>query len=195
MLLFKTNLSLSVVSYSLLSHRIQLNTLQVLISFGVSILVMITTVVYGYLTRSLRPDRYNALDDFVIDTFGWAKDQDKAYTRRRVVAIEKFILSLSDQQLVTGISLIVANYLIQFGVAGLNQRVSAYSYAIAVHLALLSCVIHLSSLTILRDHFDFHKRLRSFRICLIVPAIGCLLPQLVLAQDIDSSVTLSCGLG
>lgn len=155
---------------------------------------MITTVVYGYLTRSLRPDRYNALDDFVLDTFGWPKEQDKAYTRRRVLAIEKFILSLSDQQLVTGISLIIANYLIRFGVAELNQRVSAYSYVIAVHLALLSCVIHLSSLTILRDHFDAHTRLRSFRICLILPAIGFLLPQLVLAQDIDSSVTLSCGL-
>lgn len=155
---------------------------------------MITTVVYGYLTRSLRPDRYNALDDFVLDTFGCAKEQDKEYTRRRVVAIEKFILSLSDQQLVTGISLIIANYLIRFGVAELHQRVSAYSYVIAVHLALLSCVIHLSSLTILRDHFDVHTRLRSFRICLILPAIGFLLPQLVLAQDIDSSVTLSCGL-
>lgn len=155
---------------------------------------MITTVVYGYLTRALRPDRYNALDDFVLDTFGWPKEQDEAYARRRVIAIEKFILSLSDQQLVTGISLIIANYLIRFGVAGLNQRVSAYSYVIAVHLALLSCVIHLSSLTILRDHFDAHTRLRSFRICLILPAIGFLLPKLVLAQDIDSSVTLSCGL-
>lgn len=193
-LLSKTDLSLSVVTYSLVGHRIELNIQQVLISFGVSILVMITTIVYGYLTRSLRPDRYNALDDFVLDTFGWAKEQDKAYTRRRVIAIEKFLLSLSDQQLVTGISLIIANYPIRFGVADLNQRVSAYSYVIAVHLALLSCIIHLSSLTILRDHFDIHTRLRSFRICLILPAIGFLLPQLVLAQDIDSSVTLSCGL-
>lgn len=125
---------------------------------------MITAIIYGYWSRSLRPDRYNGLDNFILDAFRSPKGWDEEYTRRRVDALEKFILGLGDQQLVTGISLTFAIYLIRFGVAGLDQKVSGYSYCIAVHLALLSCVVHLSSLTILRDHFDAHKHLRSIRI-------------------------------
>ncbi|KAK2600998.1 hypothetical protein N8I77_010482 [Diaporthe amygdali] len=166
----------------------------VLISFGVSILVMVAAIIYGYWSRSLRSDRYNGLDDFILDTLRSPRGRDEEYTRRRVAALEKFILGLGDQQLVSGISITLAIYLIRFGVAGLDQKVSGYSYCIAVHLALLSCVVHLSSLTILRDHFDAHKHLRNIRICLILPAVGMLLPQLVLAQAVDSTVTLTCGL-
>lgn len=101
---------------------------------------------------------------------------------------------MSDQQLVTGFSLILAAHLIRYGVAGLDRSISAYSYCMAVNLALFSCVTHLSSMTVLRSYHDDNKRLRNIRTVMMIVAVAFLIPQLVASQILDSSQTLRCAL-
>jgi hypothetical protein len=155
---------------------------------------MMAAVFIGYFTRALRKDRYNALDDMILDTFKPGKRNDHEHAPSRIVALENFVLTMSDQQFVIGTALIVAIYLIWYGVVGMDAKISAYSFCIAVNLALFSCITHLSSITVLRSYFDDHKRLRNARVFLMVSAIGVLIPQLVASQMIDSSVTLRCAL-
>ncbi|KXG52198.1 uncharacterized protein PGRI_084820 [Penicillium griseofulvum] len=172
----------------------------VLISSGVFILMMLGTVITGYFNRLLREERYNALDNLILDTVyrifraTGKRDSCKGYEENRIEDFEKFVVTMSDQQLVTGYSLILASYMIRSGVAGLDNTISAYSYCMAVNLALLSCVTHLSSITILRSYHDKSPRLRDARTIVMLVALGFLLPQLVASQLLDSSQTLRCAL-
>lgn len=155
---------------------------------------MIVAVIIGYLTRSLREDRYNAFDDMILDIFRMGNKAARKRTAIRTSAFEKFILSLSDQQLITGTAIIIAIYLIRFSIADLDAQISADSFGVAIVLALFSCVIHLSSITLLRNYFDHHKRLRNGRVLLMVLAIGALIPQMMIARTNLAGMTLRCAL-
>ncbi|KAF4768937.1 hypothetical protein N7455_008754 [Penicillium solitum] len=116
----------------------------VLIPFGVSI-IMLGTVVIGYIGGFLREDRYNAIDTMILHTFHGAFRGSKGITKanenrsiEEIQDLEGFVLTMSDQQLITGFSLILATNLIRYGVADLDKTISGYSYCIAMSLALLS---------------------------------------------------------
>lgn len=74
---------------------------------------------------------------------------------RRV--LESVALSLSDQQLVTGLAILIAGY------AGFNDM-DVYHWNIVVCLAWMSSAVHITSLSLLRDVFDSNARLRNLRI-------------------------------
>lgn len=101
---------------------------------------------------------------------------------------------MSDQQLITGFSLILATNLIRYGVADLDKTISGYSYCIAMSLSLLSCVTHLSAMAVLRGHYDSNRRLRDTKTFLMIAAIALLLPQFVTCQRVGTSLTLRCAL-
>ncbi|KAM0435908.1 hypothetical protein ACHAPT_002800 [Fusarium lateritium] len=166
--------------------------MQVLISFAFSSLLTIVAILVAYFTQALRPDRYTRLDKVIIRMTGRGSIVSNKIREQRIVAFESFIKAVSDQQLFTSLALTVAIYLLRYGVGGLDVEVSAYSYCLAVNIALLSCVVHLSAMTILRDHFEKFKWLRGVRVLIMLVTIGCLLPQLVLTQVIDTSLTLRC---
>ncbi|RYP83840.1 hypothetical protein DL770_005310 [Monosporascus sp. CRB-9-2] len=173
---------------------------KVLTSFGISTLLAIAAILITYFTRALRQDRYNALDDVLVDGLsgllrkpGGGRDE-AAIAAQRTVTFETFIQAMADQQLFTGLSLIVAIYMVRYGVTGLDADVSAYSYSIAANLALLSCVTHLSTMTVLRSRLTKSKRLRDTRVFLMLVAIALLMPELVASQVLDSSFTLRCAL-
>lgn len=88
-------------------------------------------------------------------------------------------MSFSDQQIVTGISVLIG------GFSQLQWGISAYHWQSIVNLAWLSTVTHLLTLTILREEVHSNKPVRNIRVLgmgLLVlklfPAmlpIGCLL--------------------
>ncbi|RSL71586.1 hypothetical protein CEP54_001267 [Fusarium duplospermum] len=166
----------------------------VLISFAASSFLTILAILVAYFGQALRPDRYSPLDKTFIIMLGRRSKASEESVKRRIAAFESFIKALSDQQLFTGLALTVAIYLLRYGVNGLDAKVSAYSYCLAVQIALLSCFVHLSAVTILRDHLEKFKRLRNARILVMLITIRCLIPQLVLTQLIDSGLTLRCAL-
>ncbi|KAI8662447.1 hypothetical protein NCS56_01048600 [Fusarium sp. Ph1] len=164
----------------------------VLISFALSSLLTIVAILAAYVAYALRPDRYSSLDKAIVAGFGRRSTISEGTRRHRIVTFESFIKSLSDQQLFTSLALTVAIYLLRYGVTGLDLKVSAYSYCMAVNIALLSCVVHLSAMTILRDHFETFTWIRNIRVVLMLVTISTLLPQLVFTQTTDTAVTLRC---
>lgn len=73
--------------------------------------------------------------------------------------IEGVTLSLSDQQLVTGIAILVAGYYDM-----MNNDMAVYHWQIIVYLAWLSSSVHIASLTLLKDVLNKHQRLRNIRV-------------------------------
>lgn len=73
-------------------------------------------------------------------------------------AFRKAVLVFSDQQIVTGIAVLIA------GFANLNRGISIYHWHIITYLAWMSSNVHLTSLTFLRDYLYANKSIRLWRI-------------------------------
>ncbi|KAL0778905.1 hypothetical protein CaCOL14_005163 [Colletotrichum acutatum] len=142
-------------------------------SFCFSIVMNMIAIIVAYATKALPEKRYNTIDDII-----HSRGSSSADRKQRIKAFESFMLSLSDQQLVTGMVLMLATILISAGVHGLDEDFSVYSFQIATRLGYFSCITHLCSLTVLWGYFDQHKRLRMFRTILMVVflamMIGCM---------------------
>ncbi len=76
---------------------------------------------------------------------------------RRASTLRKAVLMFSDQQLVTGIALLVSGY------AQLQYGIPAYHWQIIVYLAWFSSLTHLITLTLLRQYFRDNPAIRSWR--------------------------------
>jgi hypothetical protein len=78
-------------------------------------------------------------------------------------AIERFVLSLSDQQLVTGLSVLLLGYI---GLPASQGQINVLDFTNAVYLAWFSGVTHLITLYVLREYFrnPAHSVLRAIRL-------------------------------
>jgi hypothetical protein len=72
---------------------------------------------------------------------------------------ESVTLSLSDQQLVTGLAILIAGYYEM-----LNNDLSVYHWNIVVNLAWMSSAVHIATLTLLRDVLNKGRTLRNIRV-------------------------------
>ena len=77
-------------------------------------------------------------------------------------AIRNAVLLLSDQQLVTGISLLASGY------SQLTCNLSSYHWQILVYLGWFSTLTHLTTLTILREYFQENPGIRTWRVFLML---------------------------
>ncbi|KAF5009952.1 hypothetical protein FDECE_3859 [Fusarium decemcellulare] len=165
--------------------------------FGTAMITIIA-VVFAYLSGSFDDEFLNEFDRWVIngakgkarrlwnrlrrktsasapDTPGSARSLEA-----RKEAIVQFILTLSDQQLVTGMAILVS------GIA--HQRdLSGYEYCIMVTLAWFSSTTHLATLHALRTYLRGQKVIRTIRVC----GMGCVLILLVYTFSVMVRVTYS----
>jgi len=151
--------------------------------------VTVLTVFLAYWTESLPPNRYTELDDAAISIVrkllhlsekspvSHPSPNETALQQRssRIETVERFMLALSDQQLITAISLLIAAY-------GRICVISGYSFQVVAASAWFSCTTHLSTLTVLRRYFDEHKVLRTIRIILMMLLFLFLCITMILAQ-------------
>ncbi|KAF2239886.1 hypothetical protein EV356DRAFT_562654 [Viridothelium virens] len=72
-------------------------------------------------------------------------------------ALERFVLSLSDQQLVTGISILLLGYI-------QHCSMSSFHFIVIVTLAWFSSTTHLSTLSVLYHHLNKYPTLKYIRI-------------------------------
>ena len=77
-------------------------------------------------------------------------------------AIRNAVLILSDQQLVTGISLLASGY------SQLTCSLSSYHWQILVYLGWFSTLTHLTTLTILREYLQENPGIRTWRVLLML---------------------------
>ena len=87
----------------------------------------------------------------------WANSRNEGSRWRTV--IEKVMMSLSDQQLVTGLAILIAGYYEM-----MNNNLALYHWHMIVWLALLSSSVHIASLTLLRDVLNNNPVLRNLRV-------------------------------
>ncbi len=96
---------------------------------------------------------------------GRAPEAWKTEARKQVVT--QFILTLSDQQLVTGLAILVS------GIAN-QSRLTLYEFSVMVGLALFSSTTHLVTLDALRIYLKTHSLIRHVRVVGIVAVLGLL---------------------
>ncbi|PSN64274.1 hypothetical protein BS50DRAFT_68578 [Corynespora cassiicola Philippines] len=185
----------------------------VLYAFLVSALLAILAIVYGYLSDSL-PDWYlNETDRTVIASFqallpseentekirliyekikwifllGRKPSPHRKLTRRqRQELVTRFILALSDQQLATGLALLIA--------AIANQcTLSVWEFQLAFSLAWFSSTTHLATLDCLREYFINHGVVRNWRVFGMIVLLGLLIYSLILSTaSIDETLPVQC---
>ena len=164
-------------------------------SFLASAVLTFIAIVVGYLSNSLPDTSLVQLDRACIIGFSsirwrpWVKDDStgdvsrRSMTRdareRRSKGLEKFILALSDQQLVTGLAVLIAGFVSPCSM-------SMYHFNIVAALGWFSSTTHLSTLAVLRFYLIEHPTLRNWR----VVAMLLVLTLLIIAQVVTGASTL-----
>lgn len=105
---------------------------------------------------------------------------------RRSKGLERFILALSDQQLVTGLAVLIAGY---------THRCSRsfYHFRIIAALGWFSSTTHLSTLAVLRAYLIDHPRVRDWRVIAMLGVFGLLcVSQSGTFSTQESSLPVQC---
>lgn len=105
---------------------------------------------------------------------------------RRSKGLERFVLALSDQQLVTGLAVLIAGY---------TNRCSRsfYHFQIIAVLGWFSSTTHLSTLAVLRGYLMDHPRVRDWRVTAMLVIFGLLVvSQAGTFSPNDSSLPMQC---
>lgn len=111
------------------------------------------------------------------------RQRDRA---RRSKGLERFILALSDQQLVTGFAVLIAGY---------TNRCSRslYHFDIIAALGWFSSTTHLSTLAILRAYLIDHPRVRDWRVVAMLGIFALLgVSQIGTFSTQDNSLPVQC---
>lgn len=129
--------------------------------------------------QSSRLDAINVADsDSESASEGYTDDpkvlERKIARQKWRMILDELILSLSDQQMITGIAILIA------GIIQLDSKISFYHWNVLVSLAWFSSLTHLSALTLLRSYFRSRLLLRMFRLFLMtgfaILLIGAMYP-------------------
>lgn len=125
----------------------------------------------GYISSKLM----NRVDKIIIDAI--RRKSPTASSQTWEVALHRAVLMFSDQQIVTGIALLVTGY------AQLPHGLSAIHWQMIIYLAWFSSITHLTTLTLLRQHFSNNPAARLWRVVLMFIMITMLVIALLPTGD------------
>lgn len=179
--------------------------------FGSAALTLFA-IAYGYFSNSL-PERYlTEFDHAIISYVNLEKLEEicfsalfniKSRTRRalgrkvlsrrprlsraqREEVVTRFVLALSDQQLVTGLAILV-------GTVANQCTLTRYDFNMAFSLAWFSAITHLATLDVLREYLLKHKTVRNWRVFGMVCILGFLIYSLaIMVMRVDDSIPVQC---
>lgn len=129
----------------------------------------------------------NAIDTWVahkIEKTGLVRINEKQMAFWRPV-MERVVLSLSDQQLIAGLSILTAGFL-------KHCSISVYHFSIVGDLAWFSCNVHMTTLNLLNSHLRAHPTLRNSRVFLMTVMLIMMLAALVLQGHRDWYDSYNC---
>jgi hypothetical protein len=130
-----------------------LTWLQILLAFFITACTAVILSLIAYIGGLLPSHHLRRVDRRIFRAN--SRNQDSRW--REIV--EKIMMSVSDQQLVTGLAILVAGYYEM-----MNNNLSVYHWQIVVNLAWLSSAVHIASLTVLRDVLNKNPTLRNLRV-------------------------------
>lgn len=123
-------------------------------AFLTTALITFAAILVGYVAKCLPGVSTNDLDEHYVNKvqklFGLqptpdSNDEVRLKTKhKREEALERFVLTLSDQQLVTGLSVLIAAFV--------KCDISVYSFGIVTAVGWFSCMTHLSTLIVLKRY-------------------------------------------
>ncbi|PSN66664.1 hypothetical protein BS50DRAFT_620884 [Corynespora cassiicola Philippines] len=134
----------------------------VLIAFLLSSLLTCGAILWGYLTDSLPLSTTSAVDEAIVLWLRKSRKTAPAHqnllTReQRTQALTRFILALSDQQLVTGLALMISAF-------ANTANITIFDMKLVDTFAWFSATTHLAALAVLQDYMYIHSSVRSFRV-------------------------------
>jgi hypothetical protein len=154
-------------------------------------------LVVGWATDSVSENSFNGIDRLLVDRIGRLLNRVNLirnpssynhFARRnlRVKAFERFVLSLSDQQLVTGIAMLFAGYI--------NPcLMDLHHFRMVRALMWFSSLTHLSTLALLRNYMIEHPVVRTWRvIAMVLLGIGLILAVWVSSVENDVMLPAIC---
>jgi hypothetical protein len=104
----------------------------------------------------------------------------------RKEAITRFILTLSDQQLVTGLAILIA------AVAG-QKRLTGYEFDVALSLAWFSSITHMATLDALRKYFRDHHVICHLRVVGMLTVLSLLTYTFRMSIfQVDNTLPIQC---
>ncbi|KAF9700515.1 hypothetical protein EKO04_001283 [Ascochyta lentis] len=185
----------------------------VLYAYLVSAILAILAILYGYLSDSLPESYLNETDRTVIASFqaclpsgknlarvrtmydkikslllfGRPPRPHRKLTRRqREEVVKRFILTLSDQQLATGLAILIA--------AVTNQcTLTVWEFQLAFSLAWFSSTTHLATLDCLREYFLDHGTVRNWRVFGMIALLVLLMYSLVMSMaSVNNTIPIQC---
>jgi hypothetical protein len=171
------------------------------VSFILSALLTVGAVLYAYFSYSMPTRRLSDTDiAFIRDFQQLGKKssfryllaklpQRKLNRGQREEAVNRFILALSDQQLATGLAILIA--------AIANQcTLSPPEFRVAFSLAWFSTTTHLATLVSLQQYFRKNKTLRNVRVfgilTFMVLFFYCFVVVLLMENSPDNIAPVQC---
>ena len=114
-------------------------------------------------------------------------EKSKDAREKRSKGLGKYILALSDQQLVTGLAVLIAGFVSPCSI-------SIYHFDIIAALGWFSSTTHLSTLAVLRVYFIEHPRLRNWRVVamLFVFVLLIITQVATTTSTLDTSLPVYC---
>ena len=127
-----------------------------------TLIIVSVYYLFGYV-----PDEFlNSIDRGIIDTL-WRKARSKP-TKVWEPTLRAAVLMFSDQQLVTGLALLISGYV------QLRCGISSYHWQTLTYLAWFSSLTHLTTLTVLRQYFRDNPAPRLWRAVLMLVMVTML---------------------
>lgn len=121
--------------------------------------------------------------------FGRHSKPHRELTRRqREEVVKRFILTLSDQQLATGLAILIA--------AVANQcTLSVWEFQLAFALAWFSSTTHMATLDCLQEYFLQHGAVRNWRVFGMIAVLILLMYSVVMSMaSVDNTIPIQCTL-
>ena len=172
---------------SLCKFQITDDPSQVLVAFAISAVSALLAMIFGYCTNSFPENTMTEIDhyyflipmrrrfDYVSGFFGRSSKELKNHNpndigtahKKRCNALERFLLTLSDQQLVTGLAVLIAGYMKMCSMP-------LYYFNIIASLAWFSSATHLATLGALREYLISHRVVRDWRVIAMIVVLALL---------------------
>ena len=142
----------------------------IIVSFVASAYITFILVVTAYIGGHVDQGLLRPVDTLVHKRKGCTNDRDS----NMVVLIRQTVLSFSDQQIVTGIAILIA------GFARFWTAMNVYHFQMVIYLAWMSSSTHLSALTMLSGFLRERRLLLAWRIvgmlCLFALLLVAMIP-------------------
>ncbi|PVH69689.1 hypothetical protein DL98DRAFT_541406 [Cadophora sp. DSE1049] len=145
----------------------------VIVAFIAASFITFISIIVGYATYSIDEEQLNYVDSLVIPNIRWllhmgAGDTISDETRRlRSATMTQFILALSDQQVVTGLAVLITGYAQRCSISG-------HHFQLIANLAWFSSTTHLSTIAVLQQYLIRHPVIKYIRVIGIFAVLGLL---------------------